>query len=259
VIWDGGHSRQGEIGRLRYWGKLVSMSADRLTKIVYLSRKHDLEQAPLASPSSNWCHYTKQLLGSLGLMEYWNQEIPFPGKEGWNKIVAGKIDQREQARWEKEILSKPKLRTYTKIKTKLKLEPYLLHGSSPARSILFSLRSGSNRLRIETGRWKKPYENAEDRLCILCGSKEIEDEIHFVVSCEHYGDLRHKFFLKVLEATNGRMNLYSELDKFYIFEIVTGSLIGQGPCWEKICTASLNFVYQAMKRRALTFGEKFLY
>ena len=246
-----------DIQRLRYWGNLVCMSPDRITRIVYATMKSDLERAPASS--NNWCFYTKGLLQSLGLIEYWNKESLFPGKENWKCLIASKIAQREQNLWKKEVLSKGKLRTYRTIKTDLCLEPYLLHGGSLARSVLFSLRSGSNRLRIETGRWKKPYEEAEDRLCLLCKSNEVEDEVHFVASCEFYGDLRHKFFLKIFEATQGKVNLYNELDKHFIFELTTGAEMKSGPVWDKICLASLNFVYQAMKRRALTFGEKFVY
>ena len=87
------------------------------------------------------------------------------------------------------------------VKSKLELERYLLLGSSLARRVVFSLRSGSNRLRIETGRWRR--EKEEDRVCKFCESKEIENEVHFAVSCENYGDLRLNFFFKFCRLPMG--------------------------------------------------------
>ena len=59
--------------RLIYWGNLVMMPADRLTKIVYLKRREVFQHLP-----SSWCQQTKQLLNVLGLSEYWNDEFRFP-------------------------------------------------------------------------------------------------------------------------------------------------------------------------------------
>ena len=50
---------------------------------------------------------------------------------------------------------KPKLRTYVLFKTKLKLENYLSISNIKGRKLMASLRSGTNMLEIETGRWKR--------------------------------------------------------------------------------------------------------
>ena len=60
-----------------------------------------------------------------------------------------------------------KLRTYKTFKTTLTLEPYLLNDYDRRGRCLFTaLRSGTNRLRIETGRWKRPIEPLPDRVCM---------------------------------------------------------------------------------------------
>src|SRR6185503_1976010 len=59
-----------------------------------------------------------------------------------------------------------KLRTYRFFKTKLRLENYLLYGTSKGRSLITSIRSGTNTLEIEVGRWKKLPENK--RVCRYC-------------------------------------------------------------------------------------------
>ena len=75
----------------------------------------------------------------------------------------------------KEMSEKPKLRTYRTLKSKLELEPYLAsERNKPARYLLTSIRTGSNKLRIETGRWKRPREKEGERICRMCKSEEVE-------------------------------------------------------------------------------------
>jgi len=79
---------------------------------------------------------------------------------------------------------KPKLRTYRTFKTKLKLEKYLDVSNVKGRKLLTSLRSGSNTLEIEKGRWRKI--DKDQRFCLQCDTKRVEDEKHMVVECERY-------------------------------------------------------------------------
>ena len=226
------------------------MENDRLTKIMYLQRKEEYERDP---DTSNWCHPTILILKELGLIDYWKVVDHFPSKKLWKKLVIAKIRENEQKVWSREVHSKRKLRTYMKIKTLLVFEPYLLHGSSKALSAVFGLRCGTNRLRIETGRWKR--EKEEERICKFCDSGEVENEIHFVVTCENYGDLRHKFYSDVLAATRGQLNLYSSLNKLEIFRFIVGGPGGSGAEWIKARCAAMNFIFQAMRRRAALAGE----
>ena len=49
------------------------------------------------------------------------------------------------------------------------------------------LRTGSHRLKVETGRWSRlPRER---RLC-TCEVEEVQDEIHLIESCQHLRNLR---------------------------------------------------------------------
>jgi hypothetical protein len=231
--------------RLLYWGNLVRMDSDRLTKKVYNHRKRQ----SLSSPSpANWCTYTAKLLSSLGLEEFWLTESTIPSSVEWRKVVVKKIGESEQRSWLVGCLSKPKLRSYCKFKFELKLEPYLLDSNSLGRRVLFGLRSGSNRLRIETGRWLRPRLEEKDRVCVLCDGQQVEDEFHFVTSCQMYADLRKNFFDLISEITEGRVVLHDSR-KQDIFRFVMTAMKREVQ-WVKICHAALNFVYLAMKRRA---------
>ena len=112
-------------------------------------------------------------------------------KNYWMSRIYKKIQDSEETEWREEVLQQPKLRTYRTLKVKLQLEPYLLSETNKkGRYLLTSLRTGSNRLRIEAGRWKKPKEPLERRLCMSCMSGEIEDEKHLLLHCHAYQDLK---------------------------------------------------------------------
>ena len=60
---------------------------------------------------------------------------------------------------------------------------------------LVKLRGGTNRLRIEQGRYEK--EEVEKRICLFCDEKQVEDEKHFMLTCKRYEDLREQLWQKV--------------------------------------------------------------
>ena len=70
-----------------------------------------------------------------------------------------------------------KLHTYCIHKTVLEAEHYLKTLPRYERSTLSKLRCGSLPLNIETQRFRN--EPLETRVCILCSSHKIQDEMHF--------------------------------------------------------------------------------
>ena len=109
---------------------------------------------------------------------------------------------KEELVWKNEMELKPKLRTYKTFKTELRLEKYLLsERNKPARYLLTSIRTGTNQLRIETGRRKKPKEKVDERVCVYCPARLVEDEKHFVLHCQAYQDLREEMFRAISDAT----------------------------------------------------------
>ena len=57
---------------------------------------------------------------------------------------------------------------------------------------LIKLRGGTNRLRIEKGRYRN--EEKEERLCVFCELREVEDEQHFMLTCDAYMPEREKLW-----------------------------------------------------------------
>ena len=65
-------------------------------------------------------------------------------------------------------------------------------------------------LKVETGRFiGTPIEL---RLCELCPESEIEDELHFLLHCEHYNEFRQKLFSDILSITPTFLN-YNDVEK----------------------------------------------
>ncbi len=75
------------------------------------------------------------------------------------------------------------------------------------------LRCGTARLRIETG-W---YERlpVEQRVCEVCDSDNVEDEMHFLISCNVFTQERTKLFTHVSQFV-GNFNELSLEDKFIV-------------------------------------------
>ena len=58
--------------------------------------------------------------------------------------------------------------------------------------------SREDSLAIETGRHRQTWLPREDRLCSLCSRGEVETELHFLLHCDKYSDLREYFFPKII-------------------------------------------------------------
>ena len=102
-----------------------------------------------------------------------------------------------------EIIGKEcsKLRTYAIFKKNIGYENYLSNvTNTKIRTQITKLRLSNHNLMIETGRHKNI--NREMRICPLC-HKGIEDEIHFLFSCQAYKTIRQELFNSFyLEKTN---------------------------------------------------------
>ena len=68
-------------------------------------------------------------------------------------------------------------------------------------SAITRLRTSSHTLEIERVRYTVPRTPVIDRLFCVC--KVVEDEEHFLVSCEQNAELRDDLFLKVAYRFNG--------------------------------------------------------
>ena len=81
------------------------------------------------------------------------------------------------------------------------LEPYLMQcNKRKLRVTTTKLRLSDHSLAIETGRRQFPKIDREDRLCQICNKKFIEDEKHFLLTCQHYSDVRDAFLDQIFTS-----------------------------------------------------------
>ena len=107
-----------------------------------------------------------------------------------------------------------KLRTYRLHKNSFETSMYLKNvHNRQYRRVLSNFRCGSLPLQIETGRYTKPKTPVDERLCKYCSANVIEDEKHFLLSCEFYSDLRLDLFIKMEQFLENFDRLDSD-DKF---------------------------------------------
>ena len=48
-------------------------------------------------------------------------------------------------------------------------------------------------MEIETGRYVRPYQKLEERICPIC-KKDVEDEVHFLTLCPAHQEKRSTLF-----------------------------------------------------------------
>ena len=121
------------------------------------------------------------------------------------------------------------------------LEQYLvLIKSRWLRKTVAEFRSGTNKLRIETGRWDGLTRS--DRLCPLCGVG-VEDEHHVLLVCVKYEDLRSAIFNHFEGRISGSLE-----------DIRNYWLAGEKDVLDWMAVAC--FIWNIYKRRAFLLSKK---
>ena len=107
-------------------------------------------------------------------------------------MIPDVIRKDDEVNWEKDVLSKSKLRLYKKLKIYKCTDNYVTINLAPSeRSFIAQMRFGILPLAIETGRFSRtPVENRTCSFCTNC----TEDELHFLFVCPHYQRERSLFF-----------------------------------------------------------------
>jgi hypothetical protein len=193
-----------------------------------LSKCTDKVEQSITKNKSNWVKKIHKLAQKYNLVELWNNEAKIEGineekgKKYWVKMIFENIHKVEEEEWKRELDTKPKLRLYKIVKQKLIFEKYLLVSRyRKGRGFFTALRTGSNKLRIETGRWKKQIER--ERVCMFCMNGEIENERHFMLECTAYKDLRRILFNNIRIDTEGKWKLESYLPMVQLKTLLGGT------------------------------------
>ena len=185
------------------------MDEGRLTKKVY-----DWDRLlNISNVVSSWSSEIKSILYSCNLNNTFDNNRPFPLKATIDSIKS-KFVFYQKHYLKDECEQQSKLRTFNKYKDFASLPAYVAKALSFfERKHMARLRLGCLQLRIESGRYARPPLTVNERICLICseikaqqGSEpEIETEIHFLLFCEKYNDLRNKLFSNIYKPNNFEM------------------------------------------------------
>ena len=184
---------------INYWNRLVLMEDTRLTKKMFI---YDYNRC-----KDNWSMEVKQLCQDNDMIEIFDDmgEINVIDFER-------NLSVNFNSKWKNSLPTKPKLRTYLKFKDVFVTEEYVRScGSRRKRSLLAQFRMGVLPLAIETGRFiNKPIE---ERICKVCCTNMVEDEVHMLCTCQVYRDIRNVMYCNVL-SNNADFNDFNDEQKF---------------------------------------------
>ena len=210
---------------LRLWNRLVVMSANRITRKIF-----DWDRI-----RNGWCTDIKKILNSIGLGDSFDNCDPIDIMHARDEL-----HELQCISWSNEVQNIPKLRTYIKFKQDYAREHYVVAINNRGhRSALAQFRCGVLPLSIETGRFMSIPANL--RLCNFCDENVVEDEVHFILYCSFYCELRNLLLAKVSTVIPDFISL-NENEKMCAL---------MGPL---IVKHSAEFIYNAMyKRRKLLY------
>ena len=206
----------------------INMEDNRLTKIIFRRDTHICK--------NNWSSDFYKVLQEINLQSSFNDETPVNVKS-----ASTVLQNIMKEKWSIDVNNTPKLRTYRTYKSVYETEPYVSRMMSRScRSFMAQFRCGILPLKVETG----PYQNipVEFRLCIFCNDNVCESEVHFLLHCNLYNDLREELFVHVVRI-NPIFHRLSEFDKI-------GSLMSKD-----IVKSTAQFIQKAiMKRRQVLYN-----
>ena len=186
----------GEVGRfpiqinacvrcIRYWLKLIRMEEHRLPLTAY-KMLLNLDQRG----KTNWVTNIRKTLCANGFSYVWDNQGVGCLNAFIREFRQRLIDIRWQT-WDDHVNTSNRFSLYRQFKTLTGLEPYLmLNLNRHIRYTLTRFRFGVSDIEVHRSRFK--VYNVDDLKCPLCLSA-VDSEVHFVLCCPAFDDLRYEF------------------------------------------------------------------
>ena len=144
-----------------------------------------------------------------------------PEKSVCISLAKQKLTEMENEKWQQKLMcngseQNGNKRTY---KTQIETEHYVkLNMSRDQRRILAKFKSCNLPLEIENGRYTRPKPPINERIYKLCDAHVVEDETHFLISCDFYDDIRYELFQLACQINLNFMNFSSENKMLFIMQ-----------------------------------------
>ena len=192
---------------LKFWNRLCNLPESRVTRRVF-----DWDRQ-YANVRGTWCYAARQLLIELKRPDLFDDISPYNPASAQNFIK-----NNDDNEWDINRYKSQKLRYYNLYKYDKSPEEYLmLDISKYQRSVFAQFRCGILPLEIEVGRYRDV--SLPERTCQVCG-QAVEDEIHFLLTCDAYSDPRSKLVCKAVEFDPS----FSSLDEIEQFVFLVSNL-----------------------------------
>lgn len=191
---------------LRYWFRLENIS----TEFILLKDAYICSQNLDSHKKWSWYTFVTNLLKSLGI----DISKRSCKKSTFTNLIEKHLRSKLIENWHVQRNEKldGKLSTYLKLKNNFCFENYLnCVKDCNHRRALSRFRISTHRLQIETGRFTNTPRS--QRICQKCSSGDIEDEIHFLCSCQFFEEKRTDLFNLVSSKYHNFSNL-NTLNKF---------------------------------------------
>ena len=167
-----------------------------------------------------WMENVVKILNENGFSSIFDDQLLLDGKYLKNiflpKIKTTIRDQAVQALFEK--INEPQSFFYYKdLITFHGLQKYLKKMPPDIWIPLIKIRTSNHKLPVEIQSWRMFFKPREERICNICNSGEVGDELHYLASCTVFSEDRQKYipfiiedsstqnFLKILKSDNIRI------------------------------------------------------
>ena len=187
----------GELGRyplsinlilksIRFWLRILKMPHNRLPYKSYKMLIHLHERN-----KNTWASAICSFLYKHGFQEVWeNQGVA--NERCFLQTLRSVLILNFKAEWLSDTADKERFHFYRTFKNELILSSYLqITSHLKARISLIRLRLGVSQINTHKMRFRKNIPESE-LLCPLCKS-QIETEVHFVLQCPNYSELRAQY------------------------------------------------------------------
>ena len=122
-------------------------------------------------------------------------------------------------RWKNKLNNSKKLEFYKTLKQEYNCEQYLNIIDDPLqRKDYTKFRISNHNLMIEYGRYRNTKVPKENRLCLVCESGQIKDEMHLIFSCNCYNERRTNMINGFTKIT--KQEPYQHNQETYLTEIL---------------------------------------
>ena len=237
------------IQKLNYYHHVVNSKGTSLLSKVMSDVKGD----------SEWVALVKKLAQNYNVSL---EQAADMSESEWKKSVRLLVTEVGERTWMDSKRTSTMLSIdYNRIKNYRRKEDYLKRGWRAA-SLRLKMRSGCNGLRSHQDRFLRV--GRQNRLCPVCGLREIESVFHFLIRCPVYETLRQQFRDELLQSCDVLKELVGEEGSW-----VDARVYFSGLCELELCDFILGsdaldcysrswwrYVAEAVNRRADAFLVK---